>query len=137
MKRLQHSNTSVTNIGYHIIWCPKYRRKVLIGDIKDRLFQILPEIALNNQCTIESLEIMPDHVHVFLKGVPTLAIHQIIQRLKGISSNILKREFPKLKTQLPCLWTRSYYCETIGCISEDAVMKYIENQQTKALKSKC
>ena len=137
MKKLQYNDTSVTNIGYHIIWCPKYRRKVLDGIIKERLEELLKSIAIKNQCRIETLEIMPDYVHLFLKGNPKLAVHQIIQRLKGESSIQLKKEFPQLKSQLPCLWTRSYYCETIGCISEEAVKKYIENQQRSYHKQSC
>ena len=129
MKSLKHNITSVVNINYHIIWCPKYRRKVLVGKVETRLKELLPELAEESGCTIDTMEVMPDHIHIFLKGNPTIPIHLIVKNLKGKSSSILRQEFPYLKKRLPCLWTRSYYCETIGCISEETVRRYIENQK--------
>ena len=129
MKKLIHNKTSVTNINYHLIWCPKYRRKVLIGNIEKRLKEILPSIAEELGCKVETMEVMPDHVHIFLRGVPTLPVHLIVRELKRKSSKVLREEFPELRSKLPSLWTRSYYCETIGCISEETVKKYIENQK--------
>jgi len=128
-KKLVHNNKSVVNINYHIIWCPKYRRKVLKDGIDIRLKTILPEIAKESDCLIESIEVMPDHVHIFLKGTPTIPIHLIVKNLKARSSRILRNEFPFLKSRLSTLWTRSYYCETIGCISEETIKKYIEYQK--------
>ena len=129
MKTLKHNTTSVVNINYHIIWCPKYRRKVLVGEVETRLKKLLPELAEESGCTIDTMEVMPDHIHIFLKGNPTIPIHLIVKNLKGKSSSILRQEFPYLKKRLPCLWTRSYYCETIGCINEETIKKYIENQK--------
>ena len=129
MKKLKHNITSVVNIGYHIVWCPKYRRKVLSGKIESRLKEILPQIAEDMECIIEKMEVMPDHIHIFLRGTPILPIHLIVKNLKSKSSRILRSEFPSLKSKLPNLWTRSYYCETIGCINEETVKKYIENQK--------
>ena len=130
MKNLKHNNSSVVNINYHIIWCPKYRRKVLVDGVDARLKEVLAKIAEENGCSIDTMEVMPDHVHVFLKGTPLIPIHLIVKNLKGKSSRILREEFPHLKKRLPCLWTRSYYCETIGCINEDTIKKYIENQKS-------
>ena len=129
MKNLKHNTTSVVNINYHIVWCPKYRRKVLVGEVETRLKELLPELAEDSGCTIDTMEVMPDHIHIFLKGVPTIPIHLIVKNLKGKSSRILRTEFPHLRKRLPCLWTRSYYCETIGCINEETVKKYIEDQK--------
>ena len=129
MKNLKHNTTSVVNINYHIIWCPKYRRKVLVGEVETRLKELLPELAEESGCTIDTMEVMPDHIHIFLKGNPTIPIHLIVKNLKGKSSSILRQEFPYLKKRLPCLWTRSYYCETIGCINEETIKKYIEAQK--------
>ena len=123
------SNKAVYNIGYHLIWCPKYRRKVLSGAVETRLRQILLERAKEIGITIETMEIMPDHVHLLVKSPPTLAPHFIVQQLKGISSRLLRQEFPHLKSRLPTLWTRSYYCESVGHISEATVRKYIEDQK--------
>jgi putative transposase len=129
--RWTHSNTTVFNIGYHIIWCPKYRRKVLTEDIEIRLREILIEKSKLIGCEIIIQEIMPDHVHIFVKSNPTLAPHYIVQQLKGYSSRVLRKEFPKLKSRLPTLWTRSYYCESIGHISEETVKKYIADQKNQ------
>ena len=129
MKSLKHNTTSVVNINYHIIWCPKYRRNVLVGGVETRLKELLPELAEESGCTIDAMEVMPDHIHIFLKGAPTIPIHLIVKNLKGKSSRILRAEFPHLRKRLPCLWTRSYYCETIGRINEDTIKKYIENQK--------
>ena len=129
MKKLKHNNTSVVNINYHIIWCPKYRRSVLVDGVETRLKELLPTIANESGCCVESMEVMPDHIHIFIKGNPTIPIHLIVKNLKGKSSRILRDEFPQLRRRLPCLWTRSYYCETIGCINEETIKKYIENQK--------
>ena len=129
MKNLKHNTTSVVNINYHIIWCPKYRRKVLVDGVDARLKEVLVQIAEESGCTIETMEVMPDHIHIFLKGTPTIPIHLIVKNPKGKSSRILRTEFPHLKRRLPCLWTRSYYCETIGCINEETIKRYIENQK--------
>lgn len=129
MKELKHNIGSVVNINYHIIWCPKYRRKILVNGVDDRLKEVLTDIAEEMGCSIQTMEVMPDHIHIFLKGVPTLPIHLIVRSLKGKSSKILRQEFPHLKKRLPCLWTRSYYCETVGCINEETIKKYIENQK--------
>lgn len=128
-ERWTHNNTTVFNIAYHIIWCPKYRRKVLVNEVEDRLKTLLVEKAEEIGCEISIQEVMPDHVHIFIKAKPTLAPHYIVQQLKGYTSRILRNEFPKLKSRIPTLWTRSYYCESIGHISEEVVKKYIEDQK--------
>lgn len=130
-ERWTHSNTTVHNIAYHLIWCPKYRRKVLINSIDSRLKVLLIEKATEMGCEIEIQEVMPDHVHIFIKTKPTLAPHYIVQQLKGYTSRVLRKEFKELRTKLPTLWTRSYYCESIGHISEETVKKYIEDQKNK------
>jgi putative transposase len=77
------------------------------------------------------MEIMPDHVHIFVKAKPTLAPHYILKQIKGFSAKKLREEFPSLKSRIPTLWTRSYYVESVGCISEEVIKKYIENQKNK------
>ena len=130
-KRWTHSNKSVYNIGYHFIWCPKYRRKVLVDDVSFRLRELFYKKAKEIGINIEQMEIMPDHVHLFIKASPVDSPHFIVQQLKGNSSNILRKEFSHLKSRLPTLWTRSYYCESVGHISEETVKKYIEDQKNK------
>lgn len=127
--RFTASSHSVFNISYHLIWCPKYRRKVLVDGIDIRMKEVLNEKAKDLGITIESMEVMPDHVHLFIKATPTLAVQHIVNQLKGYTSVVLREEFPKLKSRLPCLWSRSYYCETIGHISEETIIRYIEEQK--------
>jgi putative transposase len=129
--RWTHSNKAIYNIGYHIIWCPKYRRKVLVDQIEVRLKELLIEISSSIDCVIETMEIMPDHVHIFIKCSPVHSPHYVVQQLKGKSSHILREEFPSLKTRLPTLWTRSYYCESVGHISAATVEKYILEQKAR------
>lgn len=130
-KRWKTSSTSVYNLGYHLIWCPKYRRKVLIGDIESRLKELLLEKADELGLVIEKMETMPDHVHLFVKAKPTDAPHFIVGQLKGYTSFNLRNEFAELKSKLPTLWTRSYYIESVGHLSEETVKKYIENQKNQ------
>ncbi len=94
---------------YHVIFCPKYRRKVLVGDIEEDLKEILYEVAKENDVEIKALEIMPDHVHMFISFDPRQHIHKLIQAFKGRSSRILREKYPSLKSRLPSLWTRSYW----------------------------
>lgn len=127
--RYTSSSHSVYNLGYHIVFCPKYRRKVLVDGIDERLKELLMEKAKEPDIIIESMEVMPDHAHLFIRSKLTYAVHFVVNQLKGYSSVRLREEFPKLRSRLPTLWTRSYFVESVGHISEDTVMKYIENQK--------
>ncbi len=130
-ERWTTSNKAVYNIGYHLIWCPKYRRKVLVGQVEIRLKELLIEKAKELGVIIETMEVMPDHTHLFIKSSPILSPHYIVQQLKGFTSFQLRKEFPSLRSRLPTLWTRSYYCESVGHISEETVRKYIEEQKSQ------
>jgi putative transposase len=131
MERWKSGTNCIFNVGYHFIWCPKYRRKVLVDAIEKRLRVIMKEKAKQLGVEIVSLEILPDHVHLFVKCKPTFAPHQLVKQFKGNSSRLLRDEFPKLKSRLPTLWTNSYYCESVGHISEVTIKKYIEDQKNK------
>lgn len=130
-KRWTHSNKSVYNIGYHLIWCPKYRRSVLIGEVRDKLILLLKIKSEEIGLEIVQIEVMPDHVHLFVKASPIDSPHFIVQQLKGYTSHELRGEFAHLRSKLPTLWTRSYYCESVGHISEAAITKYIKEQKNK------
>ena len=119
--RWVNSNTSVYNLGYHIIWCPKYRRKVLINEIENKLKEIIITKCNELDCYVHELNIMPDHVHLFVKTKPTIAPHFLIQQIKGISSRILRNEFKELKRKMPSMWTRSYFIESIEHISQETI----------------
>lgn len=128
-KRYSNSSHSVFNVGYHIVFCPKYRRKVLVNGVDERLKQLFQEKADEIRVVIERMKVMPDHVHLFIKSKPTYAIHFVVNQLKGYSSLMLRKEFPWLRSRVPTLWTRSYFVETIGHISEETVKRYIEEQK--------
>ncbi|TDB60400.1 IS200/IS605 family transposase [Arundinibacter roseus] len=119
------------NCAYHFIWCPKYRRKVLINGVDIRLKELLLQKSAEHGWTIEKMEIMPDYVHIFIKTTPNDSPIFIVSQLKGYTSSVLRKEFDWLKSRLPTLWTRSYYVESIGHISEDSIKKYIEDQKIK------
>ena len=127
--RWKTSRNTVYNVSYHLIWCPKYRREVLVGDIERRLRYLLYQKASEINVDIEKMEVMPDHAHLFVKTTPVNSPHYIVQQLKGYTSRILRKEFKTLRTRIPTLWTRSYYVETIGHISEDAIKRYIADQK--------
>jgi putative transposase len=131
VKRYDKSRSATYNVGYHIIWCTKYRRKVLSDVIQARLKEVVEAKALELNVRIETIETMPDHVHLFVKANPVDSPHHLVKHFKGITSFTLRKEFPELKRRLPCLWTRSYYVESVGHISETVVKKYIEDQKSK------
>ena len=97
--------------------------------VEKRLKQLLLEKAKKIEVEIVSMEVLPDHVHLFVKCSPVDSPHWIVQQFKGLTSRILRQEFKPLKTRIPTLWTRSYYCESCGHISEATVKKYIEDQK--------
>jgi len=129
MKRWTTSNKAIYNIGYHLIWCSKYRRDVLADIVEVRLKELLMEKANKIDIQIETLEILPDHVHLFVKCSPVDSPHWIVQQLKGFTSHELRKEFEVLRTRIPTLWTRSYYCESCGSMSSNIIKQYIENQK--------
>ena len=128
-KRWTTSNKAIYNLGYHFIWCPKYRRKVLVDKVETRLRELLLQKAQDIGVTIETLEIRPHHVHLFAKSSPVDSPHFIVQQFKGYTSRILRKEFVFLKSRLPTLWTRSYYVESVGHITEETIRKYIDGQK--------
>lgn len=130
---LVHARTAVYNVGYHFVWCVKYRRCVLLGDIDKRVKELLLEIAEDKDFLIKEMEIMPDHVHVFVSAHPKYSPSYLYKMLKGISARKLFIEFPELKKKLwkGRLWNSATYTETIGHISEETVLKYIKDQKSK------
>ncbi len=114
---------------YHVIFCPKYRRKVLTGDVEPRLKEIFRDVAQKYEFDIVEMEIMPDHVHLVVDCNPRFGILNCITKLKGTTSNILRGEFPELKSKIPSLWTRSAFISTVGTVSLETFKQYIENQK--------
>ena len=106
-------------IQYHLVWCPKRRKPVLVGKIKDRLEQIIHEVADELGIKVLKLAINPDHLHLFVSAYPTI-LYKIVRSIKGRSSHILREEFPEL-LKLPSLWTHSYFVATIGNVSKETI----------------
>jgi putative transposase len=124
------SNNNIVYSGkYHVVFCPKYRRKVLEGPIAKRCITVIREVAKKYRVEILALEIMPDHVHLLVDVDPQFGIHRFVKYAKGVSSHILRREFPSLVSRLPSLWTNSYFCSTVGGSPLSIVKQYIENQK--------
>ena len=123
----KHSRNQVYLINYHLVWCPKRRKPVLVGGVKMRLEQILREAAKEKGVEILALEVQPDHLHLFISAYPQLPVHKLVKALKGRSSHHLRREFPHL-LRLPSLWTNSYFVSTAGNVSNKTIQKYIETQ---------
>jgi putative transposase len=113
---------------YHIIWCPKRRRKVLVGPVHDHLQQIIHAVAQEQEWQVIELAIQPDLVHLFIRTNPYTLPIDIARRIKGRSSHLLREEFPHL-TKLPSLWTRSTFYSTAGNVSSEIIQQYIERQK--------
>ena len=129
------SNQNVVySCKYHIVWCPKYRRKVLVDGVDERLKQLIHEVCSDIKAEILELEIMPDHVHVLLDVDPQFGVHKVIKTIKGHTSKILRGECPHLKTKIPTLWTNSYFISTVGGAPLEVVKQYIESQKTSQRK---
>lgn len=123
------NNNVVYSCKYHVVWCPKYRRKVLTQGVDVRLKELIHQICNEHQAEIMELEIMPDHVHLVIEVDPQFGIHRLVKRLKGTTSRLLRQEFPWLKSRIPTLWTNSYFVSTVGGAPLGVVKQYIENQK--------
>ena len=129
-KLVYKSNRNVSySCKYHVVWCPKYRRKVLLEHTAERLKHIMNEVCQQHQAEVLSLEIMPDHVHLLVEVDPQFGIHRLVRLIKGRSSRLLRQAFPSLKTRLPTLWTNSYFVSTVGDAPLAVIKQYIENQK--------
>ena len=125
----QSNKNIVYSCKYHVIWCPKYRRKVLEGDIVVRLKEILHEVAAERSAEILELEVMSDHVHLLVEVDPQYGIYKLIKQMKGRSSRFLRQEFPSLKRRLPTLWTNSLFISSVGGAPLSVIKQYIANQE--------
>ena len=110
----------------HLCWIPKRRKPVLIGKIRNRLAEIINQVAVDKTWLVRSLEIAPDHVHLLVEYDNKHSIAEVTRAFKGRSSRYLRQEFPEL-LKLPSLWSRSYFYETTGKISTAKIKEYIED----------
>lgn len=128
-KNYRTTETTVYCCRYHIIFCPKYRRKVLINGIDERLKEIVYSMQEEQNFKVLEIEVMPDYVHLLLDIDPTIGVNIIVSRIKGKTAHILTRQFPEIKRKLPTLWSRSKFIATVGSVSLDAVKEYIKSQK--------
>ena len=126
----RHDIATESLINIHFVWSPKRRRKVLIGPVEKDLRSLLREQSAGLDCKIMSLEILPDHVHLFLSCPPSLAPNEIMYRIKGVTSRILREKYPHLQ-RMDSLWTRSYFCSTLPNVSSELIRRYVEKQKTR------
>lgn len=129
--KYRKTNTTVSLINYHFVFCPRYRRKIfLIPKVEERFKHMVNFVCEEMEIKIVAIECDKDHAHMFLNCLPTLSPSDIMQKIKGVTSRVLRDEFPQLK-KMPSLWTRSYFVSTAGNVSSETVKKYIEEQKSR------
>ena len=127
--KFRSNNNIVFSCNYHVIFCPKYRRKVLLEGVDVRLKEILLEVASETNTEILEMEVMPDHVHLIISVDPQLGVRKIVRLMKGRSSHHLRMEFAWLRSRIPTLWTNSYFVASVGGAPLSIIKKYIEEQK--------
>lgn len=131
IKRTSHT---VYDTKYHIVWAPKYRKFILRGDIQQRVRELFQEIADNHDIDIDTMEIAPDHVHLFVSFPPRYSIANVVGKLKSISASVIFREFPEVKHQLwgGEFWEDGYFVRTVGDnVTAEVIKKYIQYHQNR------
>lgn len=128
--KYKSNNNIVYSCKYHIVWCPKYRRKVLVGDVEKRLKEIIEEVAKELKVEIIEMETDIDHIHILVDVDPQFGVMKFVKKAKGRSSRLLRQEFHHLTTRLPTLWTNSSFISTVGGAPLEVIKQYIENQQS-------
>ena len=130
-QRYAKNAAAVSSLKYHLVSCPKYRRPVLVGEIEQRMRRPDGEKCNELEMTIHAIEIMPNHVHLFVESDPTRCVAEIVNRLKGYTSRVLGQEFPSLRSRLPTLWSRSYFASSVGHVSAATIERNIAEQKGK------
>ena len=135
MRRYQLGSHTKTDLKVHVIWIPKYRKRVLTGQVAVRARDLIRQIAMEHEVEVISGKVAADHVHVFISYRPTQNISKIVQWLKGISSRILLQEFPALKKKFwgRHFWGRGYMAVSSGNITDEMIQEYIEQQEGESI----
>lgn len=119
----------VYSCKYHVVWCPKYRRKVLVDKVAIRLKELVQSICIERNFDLIEMEVMPDHVHLLIEVDPQFGIHKAVKLIKGTTSRVLRQEFPWLRSRILSLWTNSYFVSPVGGAPLSVIKQYIENQK--------
>ena len=128
-KKYKTDNHLVFSCQYHVIFCPKYRRSVLVDGVDKRLKELILSKESEYRYEVLDMEVMPDHVHLILDVNPKVGIFTVVNHIKGYTSHELRKEFPSLKSRLPTLWTQSKFISSVGAVTLEVVNKYIEEQK--------
>lgn len=127
----KHTKTTVSLIKYHLVFCPRYRRKIFnIPGVEDRFKELTALECANHDIDILAMECHTDHVHMFVSVYPQQGIPDVVKQIKGATSHKLREEFPQL-ANMPSLWTRSYFVSTAGSVSSETIEWYIKTQKTR------
>lgn len=127
-RKVRRFSGGVYDLGLHVVWCPKYRRPVLSGRVAERLDELIRKKADERGWEVNALEVMPDHVHLFVKHDPKSPASYVANQFKGFTSRALREEFPHLKSRMPTLWSSSYFAASVGAVPAATVEKYIDTQ---------
>ncbi|WP_433947745.1 IS200/IS605 family transposase [Brevibacillus agri] len=131
MNEYRRTSTTLSLLNYHFVFCPRYRRKIFLqADVEQRFKELVHEGCEELQIVIVALECDKDHTHMFLNALPSLSPADIMAKMKGVTSQKLREEFPHLR-HLPSLWTRSYFVSTAGNVSSETIKRYVEQQKTR------
>lgn len=131
MNNYRRTKTTVSLINYHFVFCPRYRRKIFdIQNVEARFKEIVKNICYDLEIEVIAIECDRDHTHMFLNCLPVLSPANIMQKIKGVSSKILREEFIEL-SKMPSLWTRSYFVSAAGNVCSETIKKYVEEQKTR------
>ena len=131
MKKYRRTKTTVSLINYHFVFSPRYRRKIFdIKNVEERFKEVVRDICYDLEVEIIAIECDRDHTHMFLNCLPTLSPADVMQKIKGASSKIIREEFKELN-KMPSLWTRSYFVSTAGSVSSETIKKYVGEQKKR------
>ena len=128
----RHTSGGVSNLNYHLVWCPKYRLPVLVDEVAEDLHRLLEEKAEELGVEVKHIAVNPDHVHMFVKAPPGYSPAKLANQFKGYSSRILRERYRHLRSRMPSLWSRSYYVGAAGHVSGKTIARYIAAQETRS-----
>jgi putative transposase len=127
-RRFGRTAGGVCWLGLHLVWCPKYRRRILGGRVARRCGELLEQIAAQRGWQIVANEVMADHVHLFVRVGPTDAPALVVRAFTGRTAGVFRHEFARLRSLAKVLWSPSYFAASVGEVSESTVRGYIEHQ---------
>jgi putative transposase len=128
---LRSNSDVVFQYALRVVWCPKYRRRVIGGRVEQRLKEIVGEVVEEKGAWLVEVETMPDQVRLLVEVDPRYGVHRLVKAVKGRTSRVLREEFGWLRSRLPTLWTNSYFVATVGGAPLSVIRRYVEQQKTR------